>query len=367
MVSNTSFRLHLAQLLPGLGLCLAVSGAAYALQRVEERMLGRSWLEALVLAILLGTMLRSLWTPHSRWAPGIAFSGKILLEAAVVLLGVTISARTILAAGPWMLLGIAAVVALAIGASFVIGRLLKLPPRMALLVACGNSICGNSAIAAVAPVIGADGDDVATSIGFTAVLGVAVVLGLPLLGIALHLDGLQYGALAGLTVYAVPQVLAAAAPLGASAVQMGTLVKLVRVLMLGPVCLLLSLLAPRLRGENKDAPRLRGEDKDVPRLLGEAEQATATRPALHHLVPWFIIGFLGLLAARSFALVPDGLVAPAGGLASFLTVVSMAALGLGVDVRSVAQAGGRVTGAVVLSLLVLGAISLTFIHVLHIA
>lgn len=357
MVSHTSSRLSPAQLLPGLGLCLAVSGAAYALQSVEERLLGRSWLEALVLAILLGTMLRSLWTPHSRWAPGITFSGKILLEAAVVLLGVTISARTILAAGPWMLLGIAGVVATAIGASFVIGRLLKLPPRMALLVACGNSICGNSAIAAVAPVIGADGDDVATSIGFTAVLGVAVVLGLPLLGIALHLDGLQYGALAGLTVYAVPQVLAAAAPLGASAVQMGTLVKLVRVLMLGPVCLLLSLVAPRLRGENEDMPRLRGE----------AGEVVAKRPALHHLVPWFIIGFLVLLAARSFALVPEGLVAPASGLASFLTVVSMAALGLGVDVRSVAQAGGRVTGAVVLSLLVLGGISLGFIHALHIA
>jgi uncharacterized membrane protein YadS len=126
----------------------------------------------LVLAIVIGTTVRSLWTPDRRWFPGIGFSAKILLEVAVVLLGVSISAKTILAAGPWMLLGIAGVVASAIGASFVIGRLLRLPPRMALLVACGNSICGNSAIAAVAPVIGADGEDVAASIGFTAVLGV---------------------------------------------------------------------------------------------------------------------------------------------------------------------------------------------------
>ena len=72
-------------------------------------------------------------------------------------------------------------VIIAIGASFGIGRALGLPKRMATLVACGNSICGNSAIAAVAPVIGADGDDVAASIAFTAVLGVVVVLGLPLL------------------------------------------------------------------------------------------------------------------------------------------------------------------------------------------
>ena len=59
--------------------------------------------------------------------------------------------------------------------------MLRLPQRMAMLVACGNSICGNSAIAAVAPVIGADADDVAASIAFTAVLGVIVVLALPLL------------------------------------------------------------------------------------------------------------------------------------------------------------------------------------------
>ena len=88
-------------------------------------------------------------------------------------------------------------------------RLLGLPLRMSILVACGNSICGNSAIAAVAPIIDADGDDVASSIAFTAVLGVVVVLGLPLLVPLLKMSLTQYGVLAGLTVYAVPQVLAA--------------------------------------------------------------------------------------------------------------------------------------------------------------
>jgi len=220
---------------------------------------------------------------------------------------------------------------------------LRLPTRMALLIACGNSICGNSAIAAVAPVIGADSEDVAASIGFTAVLGVVVVLGLPLLGVAMHMSGLQFGALAGLTVYAVPQVLAAAAPVGATAVQMGTLVKLVRVLMLGPVCVVLSLTSAGLR-----------------------EKAEEGLP-LHHLVPWFIIGFLALAGLRSAGAIPHAALAPMGTAATLLTVVSMAALGLGVDVRTVAQAGGRVTAAVVLSLMVLGAISLTLIRLLHIA
>lgn len=346
-----------ARLLPGMALCLGVTGAAFVLQRVEVVLFGGAWLEALVLAILIGTVIRSFWTPDPRWFPGVSFSAKFLLELAVVLLGASVSAGTLLAAGPALLFGIAGVVVVAIGASFLIGRMLRLPPRMALLVACGNSICGNSAIAAVAPVIGADGDDVAASIGFTAVLGVAVVLGLPLLGIALRLDGLQYGALAGLTVYAVPQVIAAAAPAGATAIQMGTLIKLVRVLMLGPVCLLLSLVAPRLREEADE----------LPPSVTTGERPARDRPPLHHLVPWFIIGFLALMGLRSFDLIPRAALIPANEVATLLTVVSMAALGLGVDIRTVARAGGRVTAAVVLSLLMLGAVSLGLIRVLGLA
>ncbi|MBW4331134.1 putative sulfate exporter family transporter [Stakelama sp. CBK3Z-3] len=345
------------KLLPGLILCIAVTGVAFALQRVEEALFGRVWLEALVLAIVTGTLLRSLWTPDRRWFPGIAFSAKFLLELAVVLLGATVSGATIFAAGPGLLLGIAGVVMIALMASFAIGRLLRLPPRMALLVACGNSICGNSAIAAVAPVIGADGDDVAASIGFTAVLGVAVVLGLPVLGFALHLGAIPYGALAGLTVYAVPQVIAAATPAGAAAVRIGTLVKLVRVLMLGPVCLMLSLVAAKLREE---------PDEPLPQVT-TGERPAWGHPPIHHFVPWFISGFLILVALRSMDLIPNAALAPANRIATLLTVVSMAALGLGVDIRTVAHAGGRVTAAVVLSLLVLGGISLGLIHVLGLA
>ena len=88
-------------------------------------------------------------------------------------------------------------------------------------------------IAAVALVIGGGSDDDAASIAFTAVLGVMVVLGLPLLGIAPDMTELAFGALAGLTVCAVLQVIAATSPLGPPAVQMGTLFKLVRVLTIG--------------------------------------------------------------------------------------------------------------------------------------
>lgn len=345
---------HLGRLLPGLAACLVVTGAAVGLEHAEATMFGATWLEALVLAILVGTAVRTAWTPGSRWFPGIDFSAKTLLEVAVLLLGASISAGIIVAAGPLLIAGIAAVVVLAIGASYGIGRLLGLPHRMATLVACGNSICGNSAIAAVAPIIGADGKDVAASIAFTAALGVLVVLGLPLLQAALHLTGLQYGVLAGLTVYAVPQVLAATAPIGTVAAHMGTLVKLVRVLMLGPVVLGLSLLTRHLRDEvDEAAPHVTAGDRPAPGKL-----------PLHKLVPWFIVGFLVLAGLRSADMVPHAALGPMAAAANLLTIVSMAALGLGTDLRVVALAGGRVIAAVTLSLLVLGAISLGLIRLL---
>jgi len=337
-------------LLPGLGLCLAVTAIAYLLEAGERAAFGRAWIEALVLAIVAGMAVRSCWTPGSRWHAGIAFSAKYLLEIAVVLLGLSVSAATLLGVGGLLLAGIAAVVAVAVPTGFLIGRLLGLPARMALLVACGNAICGNSAIAAVAPVIGADAEDVAASIAFTAVLGVAVVLGLPVFGHVLGMKGAAYGAFAGLTVYAVPQVIAAAAPMGITAMQTGTLVKLVRVLMLGPVCLVLSLIARRL-------PRASEPDDAV--VAGEGP--VRHRLSLEYLVPWFILGFLALVACRSSRLVPDGWITPAGRVANALTVVSMAALGLGVDIRTVAQAGGRVTCAVLLSLVAIGTISLALL------
>jgi uncharacterized integral membrane protein (TIGR00698 family) len=344
-------------LLPGLVLCIAVTLVAVALQAIETRIVGEPYLEALVLAILLGVAIRSLWTPGPHWAPGIAFSAKVLLEVAVVLLGASVSAATVLALGPALIGGIAFVVALAIASSYAMCRLLGLPPRMAVLVACGNSICGNSAIAAVAPVIGADGDDVASSIAFTAVLGVVVVLLLPLLVPVLSLSLTQYGVLAGLTVYAVPQVLAATLPIGALSNQVGTVVKLVRVLMLGPVVLALSLFTRRLRDEPDElAPHVTAGDR--PRR---------GRPALHELVPWFIVGFLVVLLVRSLGLIPASALPPIGATASALTTVSMAALGLGVDVRVVAKAGVRVTAAVTASLVVLGLVSLALIRVMGVA
>lgn len=345
----TAFRF--LRFVPGILLCGALTGLAIWLQGVEAQAFGRAWIEALVIAILLGTAIRTAWTPGAFWREGIEFSAKTILEIAVVLLGATISAGAVLGAGWLVLVAIVSAVVFTICTSYALGKAFGLPHRMATLIACGNSICGNSAIAAVAPVIGADGDEVASSIAFTAVLGVIVVIALPLLAAALHMSPHAFGVFAGLTVYAVPQVLAATAPAGLLATQVGTLVKLVRVLMLGPVILVISLFTRADRDET---------DEHAPHVTA-GDRPKRGRPPLHQLVPWFIIGFLVLIAARSAGIVPANAVHLINSVAAFLTIVSMAALGLGVDVRVVARAGLRVTMVVMLSLVVLGVIALLLI------
>jgi len=342
----------LKRYLPGILLCVAVTAVATGLEKIEVGLVGGSYLEALVIAILLGVAIRVFWTPGPAWNRGIGFSAKTLLEIAVVLLGASLSVGNVVALGPILLVGIATVVAFAIASSYTICRALGLPRRMAILVACGNSICGNSAIAAVAPIIGADADEIASSIAFTAVLGVVVVLGLPLLVPILKLSLTQYGVLAGLTVYAVPQVLAATLPIGALSNQVGTVVKLVRVLMLGPVVLGLSVFAGRLRDQTGD---------------GTAASVRPGWPPLRELVPWFIVGFLVLALARSLGIIPQILLGPLRAITVILTTIAMAALGLGVDIRTVAKAGLRVTIAVTVSLVVLGLISFALIRLAGVA
>lgn len=319
---------------PGVALSAAVALGAFGIDRAQAALLGRNWFDTLVVAILAGSLIRTLWRPPERYGAGLTFSAKTLLEIGVVLLGATTSATAIYAAGLPMLLAIVTVVAISIPASYALGRLLGLEPKLATLIACGNSICGNSAIAAVAPVIGAKGEDVAASVGFTAVLGILTVLLLPVLAAAMGFSDARFGILAGLTVYAVPQVVAATSAASLVALHTGTIVKLTRVLMLGPVCVLAALVN---RGGAGKGPR-----------LGE-------------MVPWFIVGFVGLMVARTAGVVPDGVSEASAVGAHALTAVSMAALGLGVDLRALRKAGGPASLAAGGSLLLLAGLAIVAI------
>ncbi|GAA0631422.1 YeiH family protein [Thalassospira tepidiphila] len=324
------FNSHLKPILPGLAVTILVALAAKLAEHAERMLFGRGWVESLVFAILIGVVMRSVFGLAPRYIAGVRFCAKTVLEIAIVLLGASISAQAIGSAGGGLVAAIIAVVCISLFVSYHIGRALGLSNHLSMLVACGNSICGNSAIAATAPVIEAQSDDVAASISFTAVLGVLFVFVLPMLHAGLGLSATQYGIFSGLTVYAVPQVLAATAPAGTLAVQVGTLVKLIRVLMLGPVIFALAVIGGRAR---------------------------ETKLPIAQVVPWFIIGFIAMMGACSFDLIPDIARAPIKTTSSFLTILAMAALGLSVDIRNVLHVGGRVVMAALLSLMFLCALS----------
>jgi len=332
-------------LLPGIVVTLVVSVVAVLGGVLESWAFGRPIVEPLVLAILVGMVVRARRGESAAESAGVRFAAKEVLEVAVCLLGATMDVPKLFASGPSLALGIVVLVCTALTLGYGIGRVAGLTPKLAVLVACGNAICGNSAIAAVAPVIGAEREDVAAAIALTAVLGVIVVLALPLLIFPLGLSHYQYGVLAGLSVYAVPQVLAAAFAVSALSGQVATVVKLARVLMLGPVVAFFALRTSR----------------------AERHSATATtrarRPAL---VPWFVIGFVVLATLRSTGVIPDVAASGTKLVAGWLTIAAMAALGLSVDFRSIKRVGSRVVIAAGGSLLALMMLAIALIRLLAI-
>ncbi len=336
-VANRSRADWLSSLLPGVLLACVVSVVAVLGGSGEEALFGRAIIEPLVLAILVGMAIRTA-AGDMPWADaGVRFVAKDVLEVAVLLLGATMDVPRLFASGPRLAIGIVALVCTALGAGVLIGRAIGLSRTLAVLVACGNAICGNSAIAAVAPVIGAEREDVAASIALTAVLGVVVVLTLPLAIPLLGFSNYQYGVLAGLTVYAVPQVLAAAFSVSVLSGQVATAVKLARVLMLGPVVVFFALRNHALAGNG-------------------------AKIKLSRIVPWFVVGFVVLATMRSTGAVPDAASDAAKRIAGWLTIAAMAALGLSVDVRTVRQVGPRVALAVAGSLATLLVLAVVLIR-----
>jgi uncharacterized integral membrane protein (TIGR00698 family) len=316
-------------LFPGASLCVALSVTAIGAEHLvpQARSLG---LDPMMLAMLAGVMLRSAGLPLSGFDAGIRAMARKPLEIAIAAMGATISAATIASMGATLPLVVFAAVAASIAASYWAGRLIGLEPRLAALVAAGNSICGNSAIMAVGPAIGAKAEETSRAIAFTASLSILVIAALPAFGSALGFDTLHFGVFAGMTVYAVPQVLAATSFMGPVSAEIGAVVKLVRVLTLGPVLM----------------------------ILGRFFSVEGAKPAsLSRIAPWYILGFFAMMAFNLTGALPEQAVTLCRFVAGALPVVAMAALGLSVDLRELACSGGRIAAAGVVSALMLIAIS----------
>ncbi len=348
------------RLVPGLAAAAAVAALARGLEAVERGVGGAVWVDALVIAIIAGVAVRTIAGRRPGWEPGLRLAAKLLLEVAIVLLGASVAVSTVAATGLPVMAMVVVIVPAALLGGYAIGRLIGLPRRLATLVACGNAICGNSAILAVAPVVGAEAEEVAAAVAFTAALGVIVLLALPLGFVAFGLGERQYGLIAGLTVYAVPQVLAATLPVGPLAAQLGMIVKLARVMMLAPVILAIATFG-RASDDRGDVSRgaapagveLRSRRGDV--LRRAAGLAAGT---------WFIAGFFAMTAARGFGVLPAAMLGPIAETSAVLTLVSMAALGLSVDARTLLASGGRVLAAGALAILFLAGISAAAVAVL---
>jgi len=188
---------------------------------------------ALALALLLGLGLRSVWRVPLAWRSATSWASRALLRVGIVLLGVRLDLLLVWEAGLAILvLSVSVVVVGLLGISW-LGRRLGLDPVLATLIAVDSSICGGSAVAAAAPVVGARERDVSLVVPLCSLWGTAVMLGYTVAQQLWPIADARYGMLVGSTLHEVAQVVAAVTPF-AGTVEAGMVAKLSRVALLAP-------------------------------------------------------------------------------------------------------------------------------------
>ncbi len=224
--------------LPGLALVLAVSLAATFLDEVLAPVIR---LEALTIAIVLGMIYANTAGVGDRLRPGIRFSLKQLLKAGIVLLGFKLNLEAVAELGPRVLTMVVVYVSAVLTLAWLLGKRMGVDSRLAALVGVGSSICGASAVVAMAPCVGADDDDSVIAVSVVSFLGaIGVIVYTAVAKSVAVMDPTQYGVWSGLTLHGVAHALAAAFAMGEQAGAVGTLVKMTRVLMLVPMSLVLA-------------------------------------------------------------------------------------------------------------------------------
>jgi uncharacterized integral membrane protein (TIGR00698 family) len=221
-----------------------------------------------------------------------------------------------------------------------LARAFQVPAKLATLLAVGTSICGASAVVAAGSVIRGEEEDVTLAVALCGLLGTAGVLGYVLLGPHLSLSVSQLAVLSGSTLHEVAQVIAAAFTWGTQSGELGTLVKLTRVVLLAPALLALGLVT--------HGGGVKYSWRDPP-------------------VPWFVVGFLALGAAGSLGLLPGAAKSALSSASVFLMTCAMAAMGLHTQLAMIRKAGLRVVYAGAVAFVGMATISFGLIHALHIS
>lgn len=160
---------------------------------------------------------------------------RLLLQASVVGLGFGMDLQQVMQAGRSGFVYTAGSISIALLMGWVLGRLLGMKRRISYLISAGTAICGGSAIAAVAPIMNADQEDIAVSLGTVFVLNSVALLTFPVIGTALHMTQTQFGLWSALSIHDISSVVGATAKYGAVALAVGTTVKLARALWIVPL------------------------------------------------------------------------------------------------------------------------------------
>ncbi|HME10878.1 MAG TPA: putative sulfate exporter family transporter [Bryobacteraceae bacterium] len=281
---------------------------------------------AAIIAILAGALLRNLFSFPKALLDGCKGLVRRVIPITIVLTGATLNLTDLAKGAPYLLVIVGAIIT-GTAAAVYCGRFFSASAKTALLVGAGTSICGTSAIVAVAPVIDAGDDDLLLSVSTINIYGLVVMLLLPVVGGVLHMSPEHFGVWAGTTVHAVPQAVTTGFAFGATAGALATLVKLVRVTLLAPFVLVMALTA----GRRKEGVKVR----------------------LSNLLPSFIYGFgalailnsLGLLPALTFHVLGGGVFSADSAkilaeAANSLLTLSMGAMGLEVNLTYLLRTGG---------------------------
>ena len=286
-----------------------------------------------VFAILSGMIIGVFWKDKGLAAAGIKFTSKKILQTAVVLLGFGLPLTQIAQVGATSLPVIASTITASLLTAFILCHALHVPGRTATLIGVGSSICGGSAIAATAPVIKANDQEVAHAISVVFLFNVLAALIFPTLGDAIGMTNDGFGLFAGTAVNDTSSVTAAAAVWdgmheGANALDYATIVKLTRTLAIIPITFVLALwVASR---EKKTA--------------GANGQPTQNGFSLKRALPTFIVLFLcaSIVATVASATGVDMAVFGPLKLASkFFIIMAMAAIGLNTDVVGLVKSGAK--------------------------
>lgn len=307
------------RLLPGLLLVIALAAGARVSTQALPGVIGE-----VTVGIVLGLVVANLVRPPPPFNAGIRFAMGVPLRLGIVLLGARLSFGDVLSTGIGALVVIVACMAFALALVTALGRLLGLPPRLAALIAVGTAVCGNSAIAATAPVIEAKESDVSFAVATITLFGILAVLLYPLIGHALGLSDSFFGHWAGVAVNDTSQVTAAGFAYSEAAGETATVVKLIRNTLMGPLIVVIGVLYIRSG-----------------MAASEEHVQEASRLPWVKLVPLFVVGFVAMAALNSLSLLPAGALSPISEASKALILVALVGVGLNTDVSQLRSVGWR--------------------------